>query len=361
MSRSLAFGRLALIATVAAAVNAGTAIGLALLGWGYISLAWGSSISTLVGMVLYLHFWRDWTIFRLALKEWRNVIGFGVHDSAGGIVYQISESVPNLIVGRVLDAASVGLFQRAVLLALFPERVILAGVGPVALPAFSQLAHEGQAKQSYLKVLGLVTAVQWPALAVLILLAHPIVQMLLGSQWQEVAPLLQVFGGALLFSFPVALQYPTLVALGAIRIVPLTTLVQVSVTLGILAFAAPAGLKIIALSTFVSVPFCGLLSLAVIRRFLKFDWLQLAAVLARSALVTVLSATGPVAVMMIEGWQHHLSIPFMMASGALAGIGWFFGLWLTRHPLWQEILPLFAKLGNQIVLRVPAERFRRDH
>ena len=352
MSRSLAFGRIAFITTVAGAINAGVGIGLALLGWGYMSLAWAGAISALAAMGLYLHFWRDWSIFRPGLREWRSVVGFGVHDSASGILSQIGEAVPYLIIGRALDAGAVGLFQRAVLLALFPARVILAGVSAVALPAFSLQVREGQVpKASYLKALGLITAAQWPALVTLILLADPIVRVLLGAQWHGVVPLLQILAGALLFSFPLALHYPTLVAVGAIRIVPVTILAQAVVSIGVLALAAPHGLKAIALSTFVIAPFCGLLSLAVIHHFLKFDWLELAALTAQSAIVTIACAVGPVAMMAATSWEA-LSIPLAIAAGVLAGAGWIVGLWLTRHPLLQETMQLGAKLRGRIALKL---------
>jgi len=353
MSRTLAFGRIAFITTATAAVNAGAGIALALLGYGYMSLAWAAAISALAAMVLYLYFWRDWSIFRPALREWRSVLGFGLHDSASGILSQIAEAVFYLIIGRALDAGAVGLFQRAVLLAFFPERVILAGVGAVALPAFSQQVREGQApKSSYLKVLGLITAAQWPALVTLILLADPIVRVLLGAQWLGVVPLLQILAGALLFSFPIALHYPTLVALGAIRIVPLTVLAQAVVAIGVLAAAAPAGLDAVALSTFIIIPFCSLLSLVVVRHFLKFGWLELAAATARSAVATLACAAGPVAVMAAAGWQEALSIPLAIAAAALAGAGWIAGLWLTRHPLLQEMLRLGAKLRSRIAVKL---------
>jgi O-antigen/teichoic acid export membrane protein len=333
MSRSLAFGCIAFITTVSAAINASAGIALAFLGWGYMSLAWATTLSALAGMGLYLHFWRDWSIFRTRLSEWRSVMSFSIHDSAMGILSQIGEAVPYLIIGRALDAGSVGLCQRAVLLAFFPERVILAGVGAVALPAFAQQVRDGQApRESYLKALGLISAAQWPALVTLILLAEPIVRIFLGAQWQGVVPVLQILAVALLFSFPILLHYPTLVALGAIRIVPVTTLAQAAITIGLLAVAAPYGLEAVALSGFVIIPFCSLLSLGVVRRFLKFGWLELAAAIARSAAATLASAVGPLAVISAAGWQVGLSIPLAIAAAALAGAGWIAGLWLTRHP-----------------------------
>lgn len=353
MSRSLAFGQVALITTVSAAVNAAIGIGLALLGLSYMSLAWASAISALVAMALYLRFWRDWSIFRLDLREWRSVLRFGIHDSAFGIISQVGEAVPYLIIGRVLDASSVGLLQRAVLLAFFPERVILAGVGAVALPAFSKLVREGrEPKTAYLKVLRLMTGAQWPALVILIVLADPLVRILLGLQWHGMVPLLQLFAGALLFSFPIPLQYPTLVALGGIRTVPIIFLVQVVTTIGLLAFAAPSGLKAIAFSAFAIIPFCGLLSLTVVRNFLKFGWFELVAAIAPSAGVTLICVTGPILAMMAAGWPQNPSIPLAVLAAALGCIGWVVGLRLTDHSLLQEMLQFGVKLKSEIEIKL---------
>jgi hypothetical protein len=104
----------------------------------------------------------------------------------------------------------------------------------------------------------------------------------------------------------------------------------------------------VALSSFVFVPFCSLLSLGVVRHFLKFSWLELAAAVARSVAATLAAAAGPVAVMAAAGWPSGLSIPLAIVAAALAGAGWIAGLWLTRHPLLQEMLRLSARLRSRI-------------
>jgi O-antigen/teichoic acid export membrane protein len=351
MGRNLAFGRIAFITTSAAAINATVSIGMALLGWSFMSLAWGSAVSALCAMGLYLLLWRDWTIFRPAVREWRSVFGFSLHDSAAGILSQVGEAVPYLIIGRFLDPASVGLCQRAVLLAFFPERVILAGVGAVALPAFAQQVREGGAlKADYVKALGLIAAAQWPALVTLILLADPIVRILLGPQWLGVVPLLQILAGALMCSFPLALHYPALVALGAIRVVPRTLLLQAAVTIGALAFVAPFGIEAVAWSAFATIPFCALVSLVVVRHFLQFNWRELAIAVGRSAVAAVACAVGPVVLMATMAAERGtLSIPLAVIAGLLAGAGWIAGLWLTRHPLLQEMILFAAKAKSRLV------------
>jgi O-antigen/teichoic acid export membrane protein len=357
MSRGLAFGRIAFITTLTAAVNSGAGIALALLGWGYMSLAWAAALSSLAGMGFYLICWRDWSIFRLRLSEWRSVIGFSIHDSASGILSQFGEVVPYLIIGRTLDSYSVGLCQRAMLLALFPERVILAGVAAVALPAFAQEVREGQApKVGYLKALSLISAAQWPSLVTLILLADPIVWIFLGAQWQGVVPVLRILAAALLFSFPVPLHYPMLVALGAVRVIPITTLAQAVVTICLLAAAAPFGLEAVALSSLIFIPFASLLSLVVVRHYLKFSWLELVAAIARSAAATLAGAVGPMAVIAAGGWQTDLSILPAAGAATLAGAGWIGGLWATRHPLLQEMLRVAERLSSRIAEKLSSTR-----
>jgi hypothetical protein len=356
MSRNLAFGRISFITVLTAAINAGAGIGFALLGWGYMSLAWAAAISTLAAMGLYLRFWRDWSIFRPGLREWRSVLGFSIHDSAFDILSQIGEAGPYLIIGRALDIGSVGLCQRAVLLALFPERVILAGVSAVALPAFSQQVRDGQApKASYLKVLGLITAAQWPALLTLILFgtdragsARPaMARRGTGAADPGRRPLLLLSDRAAVPDAGRARRhshrprhYP-----GAIGDVDRSAY-----------FCSPLRAQGGGVQHF---RYHSVLQPVVARGGPAFHQIRLAgtrsdnraerrghARLCRRSLGRDVSA----------GWPEKLSISLAIAAGALAGAGWIVGLWLTGHPLLQEMMWVGAKLRSWIAPKLAGSR-----
>ena len=64
---------------------------------------------------------------------------------------------------------------------------------------------------------------------ILALLAHPLVSVLLGSQWLGAAPLMQILAVALMFAFPIVLHYATVVSVGAIRYMPATSLFDRSI------------------------------------------------------------------------------------------------------------------------------------
>lgn len=339
MSRQLEFGTIALIGTATAAVNAAASVGLAALGFSFMSFAWASAISAIAGMVLYLYVWKDRSIFRPRIRGCRDVIAFGAYASAAAVLSQISETLPYLILGRLLNAEAVGLGQRAVTLSLFPERVILAGVGAVALPALSREVREGGSlKHSYFRAIELITAALWPALVVLTLLAGPFVAVVLGRQWREVAPLIQIMATALLFSFPVSLQYPTLVAAGSIRYLPPVVVVQSVMSLGVLVVAAQHGLYAAALSTLLIVPLNSVISLLLVRFVVGFRWIDLIYATSKSAVCAMLSAAGPAVVALATGRLADLPLAAAMLAMLLAGCGWFGGLWLTRHPMLREAL-----------------------
>jgi len=136
MTREMAFERLALIGVVTTVVSGTISITLAIFGFSAMSYAWASVASAASGVLLCFFFYPDLSIFRPLLREWRRVLGFGVFDSATTVLNRLTENLFYLILGRLLNVQAVGLWQRAFSLSGFPEKVILAGFGAVALPAF---------------------------------------------------------------------------------------------------------------------------------------------------------------------------------------------------------------------------------
>jgi O-antigen/teichoic acid export membrane protein len=221
---------------------------------------------------------------------------------------------------------------------MVPERVILAGVGAVALPAFSQRIREGSSlRQAYLRAIELITVALWPALLLLALLADPVVALLLGPRWFEIVPLVRVLAVALLFSFPLSLHYPALVAAGAIRFMPLVVLVQGTVSIGIVTLVAPRGLYAAALAMLVVVPMNGMVSLALVRHFVGVSWRDMVAAIRKSAACAALAAAGPAAFVASSDASAHMSIGAAGVGLVAAGAGWAGGLLLTRHTVLHEV------------------------
>jgi O-antigen/teichoic acid export membrane protein len=352
LSRDMEFGKLAVLDTLTMLVNALASVILVLQGFSYIGLAWATVISAATWTLLGFYVGRDFSVYRPSLAEWRSVLAFGACGSATAVLYRSSESLFWLILGKILDARVVGLCQRAVMLSQFPERVILAGIGAVALPAFSDHARHGRAlKKAYLGALEQATAVQWPALILLAIMADPIVSLLFGPQWRDVIPIVQVFAVAQMLNFPTALNYPIQVAVGAIRHTVPLAFAQTTISLVVLTFAAHYGIRAVALSTFITVPFNVGLSVLVVRAHIPFPWREFAGATMKSAVVAGLSAVGPLVVIASRGTVGLSMLPIAMAT-SLGGVGWLAGLWLTRHPLFREVRNVVEVIAKFVAARL---------
>lgn len=339
MRREMAFDKIAIITVTSTVVYAAAMIGFVELGFSYMSFAWANIVSGATGMLLGFYFRPDFSIFRLSLTDWRKLANFASYQTAAYGLVSLWEYIPYLIFGRLLDITAVGLYQRATTLCLLPKKAILGGLASIALPAFSASVREGgDLKASYLHAVTFITGVQWPCLALLTLLANPIVAILLGEQWQQVSPLVSIIAAALMFNFSVNLTFSVLIVANAVRSVFLLYLIVVPVSTLIVAVAAHHGLTAVAWSMFLIVPLEVLVALHFIRRALPFSLRALFAALAPSAVVTLCSIVGPVLIIAAHGWNVDLDLGPAAIAILLAGVGWLAGLRLARHPLYGELI-----------------------
>jgi O-antigen/teichoic acid export membrane protein len=352
LRRDMAFGALALINTASAAATAVTTIVLALAGFSYMSVAWALVAAAITTTFLSFYCRPDPSILRPAFKSWGNVLSFGGYNGASFVINQTYLALPQLVLGHVLPHAAVGLYNRAQMVSDIPDRVVLTGVFSVAFPALATEIREGRGlKEPYLRALGLITVVYWPALVLLALLAHPVVSLILGRQWGEVVPLLQVMAIAGLAWFPVMLTSPVLLAVGANRDRVMADLIGRSVSALLLCAAAWVGIMAMAASKLVTLPFQMILSFHYVRRHVAFSGRELASALWKSVAVTAGSAAGPLSVAALSGWSLELSVTASAAALFLAALGWMLAALVTQHPVLLEIRRVVEHLAKTSVAR----------
>lgn len=351
LRRELAFGAAATVNLAATALNVATAITLAALGFGFISLAWASLAgiiaSVLVGQLVRPSFW----VFRPCLAGWRSVAAFGGFATATSVLNTIHQTLPQLILGRIMGLDAVGLYGRAFLLCQLPERTVLSAFAPVVLPALAAQARAGtDLAAAYLHGLRLITAVHWPALVLVAILAEPIVAVSLGAQWMEAAPLLRLMALGSLALFPALLTWPMLVAVGRVRDTLTASLISLPASAAVLAAATPFGLEAVAGSMMLTAPLQALVAVVLVRRAVPFRWRELALAVRGSAIVALATAAVPLLAIALAGWQVDTIGPAGLAVVVPgAALCWLAAAVAVRHPLWTEIAA---------ALRVAAERGR---
>jgi len=338
LRRDMAFGAIARINLVSTVSYGVAVIALAALGFGYMSLAWAMISSSLLGAAAAVLHRPDLRIFRPSLGDWRQVMSFGSLSSATAILNGLYANLPQLILGRILDFAAVGLYSRALMLSQLFDRLVLDAVNPVVLPAFAKTVRSGEMlKTPYLRAVEYMTALQWPFLLCLALLANPAVELLLGGQWHAVVPLVRIIALASLCLFPAFLTYPLLVAAGRVRDTLTMSLITVPASLALLFAASLFGLEAVAASMFLAAPLQVYVALVFIRRQVPFTWRELAAALRKSAVVALGAAAVPGAYVALAGWRFDLSVAEGVIAGTGAVLGWLVALVITKHPVMTEL------------------------
>jgi O-antigen/teichoic acid export membrane protein len=347
LRREMAFGKVALINVSGVVAGGAATITLALNGFSYMSFAWGwlatSLVTVVISLVLRPHFW----MFRPSFTQWRAVASFGGYNGAIVFLFKAYEALPVLMLGRISPHAS-ALFSRSLTVCQIPDKLVLQGAMSVVLPAFAETARQGgNLKKQYLHGLEMITALHWPALMVVAAIAYPAVDVLLGQQWREVGPLVQIIAVASLFSFSFELNYPVMVALGSIKHLLFRTLITIPVSAGAMAAGILlGGHEGAALSMLFIVPFQAFVSMSFVRHRISVRWREVASAVGKSAIVAVASVVGPLATIAANGMSFELSLGQAILAGFLAAAGWMAGVVATRHPLFGEVTSMLRVLSS---------------
>jgi O-antigen/teichoic acid export membrane protein len=338
LRREMAFGKVALINSAGAATASAVTIVLALQGFSYMSFAYAWLSSAVVAGTLALGLGRQLWLFVPRLRGWQGMIAFGGYNGSISMLQKTYEALPYLLLGRILTVDAAALYSRSLMLCQLPDKIVLGGAISVVLPAFSAEARAGRSlKQPYLHAITLVTAIQWPALLVLAVLAGPVVEVLLGSQWEAVVPLVQIVAVASLWSFCFELNYPVLVSLGSVRDVFIRAAIVFPVSGLVIAGAAFLGLAAVAWSMMIIMPFQAWVSLMFVRRRIELRWVEIAAATWRSGIVALASATGPFLIAATVTADFDLSVRQGFLAGLVAAGSWLAAIRAVRHPLFAEI------------------------
>jgi O-antigen/teichoic acid export membrane protein len=336
--RELAFGKVALVGITNAAITGVGTIIFAMLGLSYISPALGWLVGTFVSVILAVILKRDLDVFRPLMKNWGTVLGFGFYNGINVFLAGVYETVPLILLGKLISAGTAADYSRSLNIVQLPDNLFLAGVIAVALPAFADQVRQGNdLKAVYVGASLRITAIQWPALVLISILSYPIVSIVLGRQWDNVASLVQIMALGYVFSFSAALNYPVLVSLGGMREVLLRALTIWPISALIVSGGAFFGMTAVAFSFWVALGFQAFVSTRLVQRHIRLDWGELVASLCPSFVVTICTAAGALAVIALWGFRFDLSICRGAVAGLAGAAGWYFGLLITKHPLLGEI------------------------
>jgi O-antigen/teichoic acid export membrane protein len=241
--KELAFSRLAMVQTGGVILSSLTALALAFAGYGLLALYALQGFVGLFNFVLF-RFIRLSPGFGQTTRRHVSDIGrIGVHLSFGSLTGALWQSVPQLVLAKVVSVEALGLF-------VFCSRIIqlvfaqLSGmINSVAYPTFAKLrANPADVGQAYLKVVPFTFACLMLPLVVLAAAPDSFLSLYGGSQWVPAASILFYLALMQMALSLGANAFPTFQALGKPSVVWRWNLFITFVQGTVILLAAPYGI-----------------------------------------------------------------------------------------------------------------------
>ena len=131
--------------------------------------------------------------FKFEKELFRQVISRGKWLTATGIFNFLYHNGDNIIVGKLLGTGALGLYQRAYSISMLPITEVSDTFGKVTLPVFVKMSDDiARLKRAYLRSLLLISVIVVPVGALIFMFPQLVIMIILGSQWVDSAPALQI-------------------------------------------------------------------------------------------------------------------------------------------------------------------------
>lgn len=193
--KALDFQPVVLLEIGAALFGFAAGVSAAIAGWGVHSLILASIVSAMSGTVLaWLFLARGWRpLWRFRMEDVNSFLSFGGALVANNILNEFNRGVDLLLGGRMLGAATLGLYSLPRQVIFQIQGVVNPIITRVGFPLIAQVqADIPRVRSIYLKTLNMTAATNAPLYVGLAFFAPEAVSIMLGDKWLGSADLLRL-------------------------------------------------------------------------------------------------------------------------------------------------------------------------
>ncbi len=349
LRRELQFHKIAVVSIANALISTTVTVIAAYAGQSYLSMAWGAIAGNISNVVL-LNIFRRGEIFMLpGTRGLGEVVRFGSMASASTLFAEFGSSAPDLILGRTLGFADVAFFSRADALRKMLLGQLFSLVRGVYFPSFAKLAREGgDPAEMYCRSMPYMIAFTAPALALLALLAEPLILFLFGAQWMHAAPLASILCGFAILTTPISMAGTSLIACGQVkRAMHAEMLIQAARIAGLSASAwLPLRQVVFILGFAYAVELVAYFF--ALRAGFGLTARHLCRSIRRSYLLVPWTLAGPAAILSANhsGALAMPTLAVLVCAALLAVTGWLAGICFHGHTLKAELSMLWRRAAG---------------
>ncbi len=137
---------------------------------------------------------------KFSLVAFRELFSFSKYLLLNNMIQFFNTRFLELILGRILSIASVGLYSISWEISSIPAIELIAPINRAVYPGYARVASDKQRlKTLYLNTIGLIVLLITPVSIGLICVARPAVLLFLGERWNDAIPLIEILSLACLF------------------------------------------------------------------------------------------------------------------------------------------------------------------
>ena len=191
--REMNFRRLELMTMAGSLAGGAAAVVVAVLGQGAWAIISQALVTAALSSALYwkASSWRP--KFSFSRASARDLWGFSGYLMGHRFLYYLHQNADNFLIGRYIGPAALGTYAVAYNVMLTPASRIGGPLQRVLAPAFSRMQDEPERiAAAWARVTRLIGAIAIPGMVALVIVAPDFVPVVLGSQWDNAVPVIQI-------------------------------------------------------------------------------------------------------------------------------------------------------------------------
>lgn len=156
-------------------------------------LVWGLVAGAVFEMVISFYLATPRPMLRFQSSLFKTIVSHGKWMTASGIFNYLYHNADNIVVGRMLGTASLGLYDMAYRLSMLPISEVSDVFGKVTFPVYVKIADDKKRlRRAYLRSLGVVLGLTVPIGVIGYFFSDIIIRVVLGEQWISVVHILRL-------------------------------------------------------------------------------------------------------------------------------------------------------------------------
>lgn len=151
-------------------------------------------VSNIITSLSLMYFSRWSPRFQFSIDSFKKMFDYGSKLMANNLITGIYINLANLIIGKKYSAADLAFYNRGFSLTQFPSANIAEVMNRIIFPVLTRLQDDREKLiGAYHKYLHLSNYIILPLMMLLIVLAHPLIEILLTEKWLPAVPYIQIY------------------------------------------------------------------------------------------------------------------------------------------------------------------------